>query len=104
MRLNDSDDAQRSESHLTRIRRDLADKLAPYMLPFLLHILTDDQVLPRTASGKLQKRDALKTFFHTTPGNPIAEEDLPPAIERWAFFPRQQSQIKAWDWGGMQRS
>ncbi|KAJ6785768.1 hypothetical protein PWT90_06613 [Aphanocladium album] len=103
VRLSDSDDAQRSESPLTRIRHDLADTLAPYMLPLLLHILTDDQVLPRTASGKLQKRDALKTFFDATPGNPITEKDLPPAIERWASVPPQQAQIKAWDWGGMQR-
>ena len=66
---------------LARIRLDLQNKLATYMLPTLLRKLANDETLPYTSSGKVARQETLRQFFDTTSG--VAVDILPPAVERW---------------------
>lgn len=59
VRLN----CRNSDVDLRRIRDDLSLSLELYKLPVLLYILKDGEEVPRTASDKVLKAQALDKFF-----------------------------------------
>lgn len=49
--------------NLKRIRDDLAKNMETYKLPRLLRILGDGEIIPKTRSQKVLKKEALRIFF-----------------------------------------
>lgn len=86
--------------NLSLIRSDLEDSLATCMLPALLRILTDEEELPCTATGKLIKKEILKIYFGSTDGAQV--DSYPPGIERCELPKPGEQMAKPWDWGGLQ--
>lgn len=73
---------------LARIRSDLSrrggkgqDGLPTSMQPVLLRVLTDEENIPLTVSGKPIKREVCRRFFTET--GLWSEEDATPGVESW---------------------
>jgi malonyl-CoA/methylmalonyl-CoA synthetase len=85
--------------NLFKIRKNLHDALPKYKLPTLLRILQEDELIPETSTGKVNRKMIGEKYFPLSVDGP-----LPPDVEFWdgkgedeeVDFPR-----KAWDWGGM---
>lgn len=67
VRLN----CRNSDVDLRRIRDDLSLSLELYKLPVLLYILKDGEEVPRTASDKVLKAQALDKFFRIRGYRPL---------------------------------
>ncbi|KAM4055712.1 AMP-binding enzyme [Hirsutella rhossiliensis] len=91
-----------SQITLARIRCDLAASLAAYMLPTLLRVLKEDEELPRTASGKLLKRQILRDYFGNADGMPACR--VPADVEQCARSRLIWEGSKPWDGSGLQRA
>jgi acyl-CoA synthetase (AMP-forming)/AMP-acid ligase II len=64
---------------LSQIHSDLKTRLPAHMLPVHLRVLGDDEMLPRTVSGKCIKREILEKYFGAMDGQPPAT--VPPGVE-----------------------
>ncbi|KAM3497560.1 hypothetical protein MY10362_009093 [Beauveria mimosiformis] len=62
------------------LRASLATELSAYKLPTLLRVLQEDEELPRTASNKVSKPEAVKKYFQFTDNRGFAI-----AVEMWQF-------------------
>ncbi|KAF4218734.1 hypothetical protein CNMCM6457_003640 [Aspergillus fumigatiaffinis] len=77
---------------LQRIRDDLFATLPAYTIPTALRILSNNELLPRSDSGKLIKRVISDTFFNG------------PHTEFWDLNEEADTKAhKPWDWAGIQR-
>lgn len=86
---------------LSQIRTDLLERgMAVHMLPILLRVLGDDEVLPRTTSNKPMKRKIAEQYFGSMDG--LAPIQLPACVERLDLPKARSTDIKPWDWCGMQ--
>ncbi|KAJ6126692.1 hypothetical protein N7523_002304 [Penicillium sp. IBT 18751x] len=65
---------------LAQLRNDLALHVSPHMLPSAFRALGAHDVIPRTHSEKISKKDVLKQFFPFTPG-----VGLPKDVELWSL-------------------
>ncbi|KAJ5770375.1 NRPS-like protein biosynthetic cluster [Penicillium nucicola] len=75
----------------------VADKIPAFMLPTALRLLQDEETVPRTVSGKIIRRDAVKQFF------PMDDDGrCPAAVQVWLARPSvcKESMKQAWDWAG----
>jgi malonyl-CoA/methylmalonyl-CoA synthetase len=95
IRVRQEDASEYPEVTLARIRLDLHNKLATYMLPTLLRKLANDETLPYTSSGKVARQETLRQFFNTTSGVPV--NILPPSVERWEGPAVGSSRNGLWD-------
>ncbi|RAL08710.1 class I adenylate-forming enzyme family protein [Aspergillus homomorphus CBS 101889] len=79
---------------LSQLRADLANSLPAYTLPTKLRILHEGETVPRTATGKVNKKDALATYFIGSAAKNV--ETCAPHTKG------QNEPTKAWDWAGLQ--
>jgi malonyl-CoA/methylmalonyl-CoA synthetase len=63
VRLRDGNLAAQ-QSVLHRIRADLSEVLPAYMLPTIIRVMKDEEVVPKTQSGKIVRRFVAKRFFN----------------------------------------
>ncbi|OOQ87248.1 hypothetical protein PEBR_18219 [Penicillium brasilianum] len=80
---------------LDKLRNDLSPSLPAYTLPTKLRVLDDDEMLPRTVSYKIQRKQTATKFFGDSA-----------AVDRVQVCPKLQAgkdrPVKAWDWAGLQ--
>lgn len=92
--------ASAEQGTLARIRHDLEGSLAYYMMPVLLRILSEEEDVPVTVSGKPVKGQILKDYFGSVGGIPA--EIMPPGVEVYTFQETAETKTKTWDWCGLQ--
>jgi acyl-CoA synthetase (AMP-forming)/AMP-acid ligase II len=80
---------------LDKLRGDLSQSLPAYTLPTKLRVLDDDEVLPRTVSYKIQRKQTATKFF----GDSAAVDRVQVCSKLQAGKDRP---VKAWDWAGLQ--
>lgn len=85
---------------LARIRSDLRDSLADYLMPTLLRILSTGERLPYTVSGKPIKRQILKDYFGSADGLP--PKSMPREVEFCSLQKLSAVETRAWDRRGLQ--
>jgi malonyl-CoA/methylmalonyl-CoA synthetase len=83
-----------SQLSLSQLRTDLANSLPAYILPTKLRILQEGETVPRTATGKVNKKDTLAKYF--LGGAAESVETCAPHTKG------QNGPTKAWDWAGLQ--
>jgi malonyl-CoA/methylmalonyl-CoA synthetase len=83
---------------LRKVREDLSLTLELYKLPAFLRILTDEDEVPYTASGKPLKSQMLERYFQISgycPRNYVV-----PGVEFWGSRGDLSVERRAWDWEG----
>ncbi|PLB53873.1 acetyl-CoA synthetase-like protein [Aspergillus steynii IBT 23096] len=85
---------------LEALRKNLSSNLPMYKLPTLLYVLQDHEQVPKTVSGKLCIKDALRVFFACSASHWTTE--LPEKVEKWDISTLKKERQRAWDWSGLQ--
>lgn len=75
VRLRD-DNVAAHQNVLRRIRADLSKKLPVYMLPAVIRIMKDEEVVPKTQSGKIVRRFVGKMFFDNVDWQSLESQPL----------------------------
>lgn len=94
VRTNDKAD----KVDLGRIRTDLSVQLPAYQLPTVLHVLKDDETVPRTWSGKTAMAKAINAFFPQDAEQNMLGSNV--EIMDISNFMKAKTQ-KMWDLSGM---
>ncbi|KAL7956593.1 acyl-CoA synthetase-like protein [Trichoderma compactum] len=85
---------------LQTIRQDLAGAgVVSYKLPTLLRIIPDGEQVPHTASGKVQKKEALRKYFNMVGHLPDGYEHE--GVEYWGNELDLAVSARLFDWGGL---
>ncbi|KAL6790266.1 acyl-CoA synthetase-like protein [Trichoderma sp. SZMC 28013] len=85
---------------LRNIREDLAGAgVVSYKLPTLLRIIPDEEQVPHTASGKAQKKEALRKYFNIVGHLPDGYEHE--GVEYWGNKLDLDTSARLFDWGGL---
>lgn len=85
---------------LRTIREDLAGAgVVEYKLPTLLRIIPDVEQVPHTASGKAQKKEALRKYFNIIGHMPDEYEHE--GVEYWGNELDLATSARLFDWGGL---
>ncbi|KAL7928917.1 acyl-CoA synthetase-like protein [Trichoderma chlorosporum] len=86
--------------NLQTIREDLANAgVVSYKLPTLLRLIPDGEQVPQTASGKAQKREALRKYFGIVEHLPDQYEHE--GVEYWGNKLDLATSSRLFDWGGL---
>lgn len=93
----------RTDINLDKIRSDLRGVVPTFMLPTLLRVMHEQELLPLTVSGKPIKKQIVKHYFGTMDWFP--SNTPPEGVEYCSSAPSiLEEDPKPWDWCGVQRS
>lgn len=94
------DDDQQHNIDLRIIRDDLARAgMVSYKLPTILRLLEEEEEVPYTASGKVQKKEALWRYFGVADCMP--DEYAHEGVEYWGNKLDLDASSRLFDWGGL---
>ncbi|KAL6862070.1 acyl-CoA synthetase-like protein [Trichoderma novae-zelandiae] len=93
-------DEERHEIDLGAIREDLARAgVVSYKLPTILRLLQEGEQVPSTASGKAQKKEALRRYFGIVDCMP--DQYTQEGVEYWGNKLDLDTSSRLFDWGGL---
>lgn len=93
----DTNEAAHGNINLGRIRQDLsAANLVSYKLPALLRILSNDEEVPQTATGKPRKKEALQRYFQIS--GYLPKDYAVDGVEPWGNHIDSNTSNRLFDW------